>query len=459
MSSPDRPPKFNAGRTQRLRRRPRDVAEVTRALRHTGRRVMLVPTMGALHDGHLALVRAAKRVPGVGGGGVDLRQPACSSAPARISTPTRGPSTTTWRCCVPRGSRSPSPRRAAGDVPGRPAHHGASRPAGRRARGCVPPNTFRRHADRGAQAAADRAAGPGVLRREGLSAAGAGPPDGRRPQRRRRRSSACRSCGRPTGWRCRRATAISTPRSASRPARCRRRCWPGRTPRPGGADAALDAARAVLDDGARDRRRLPGGPRPRAGARPRSAAPAAYWSPPDSATPGCSTTSQSKSELPSASTGECPPSRLIPRITLEELMLRTMLKSKIHRATVTQADLHYVGSVTIDADLMDAADLLEGEQVTIVDIDNGARLVTYAITGRARQRRDRNQRGRSTSRAPRRPGDPDRLRARWKTPRRAATSRGSCSSTPRTGRSIWAAIPAFVPPMRPSWSRRDEALC
>ncbi|CAM3476751.1 aspartate 1-decarboxylase [Mycobacterium frederiksbergense] len=62
-------------------------------------------------------------------------------------------------------------------------------------------------------------------------------------------------------------------------------------------------------------------------------------------------------------------------------MLRTMLKSKIHRATVTQADLHYVGSVTIDADLMDAADLLEGEQVTIVDIDNGNRLITYAITG------------------------------------------------------------------------------
>ena len=62
-------------------------------------------------------------------------------------------------------------------------------------------------------------------------------------------------------------------------------------------------------------------------------------------------------------------------------MFRTMLKSKIHRARVTHADLHYVGSVTIDADLMDAADLLEGEQVTIVDIDNGARLITYAITG------------------------------------------------------------------------------
>ena len=62
-------------------------------------------------------------------------------------------------------------------------------------------------------------------------------------------------------------------------------------------------------------------------------------------------------------------------------MFRTMMKSKIHRATVTQADLHYVGSLTIDADLMEAADLLPGEQVAIVDIDNGARLETYVISG------------------------------------------------------------------------------
>ncbi|MDJ0382779.1 aspartate 1-decarboxylase [Streptomyces sp. G-G2] len=62
-------------------------------------------------------------------------------------------------------------------------------------------------------------------------------------------------------------------------------------------------------------------------------------------------------------------------------MLRTLFKSKIHRATVTQADLHYVGSVTIDADLMEAADLLPGELVHIVDIDNGARLETYVIEG------------------------------------------------------------------------------
>ena len=62
-------------------------------------------------------------------------------------------------------------------------------------------------------------------------------------------------------------------------------------------------------------------------------------------------------------------------------MMRTMLKSKIHRATVTQADLHYVGSVTVDEDLLDAADLIPGEQVAIVDITNGARLETYVIPG------------------------------------------------------------------------------
>jgi aspartate 1-decarboxylase len=58
-----------------------------------------------------------------------------------------------------------------------------------------------------------------------------------------------------------------------------------------------------------------------------------------------------------------------------------MLKSKIHRAKVTRADLHYVGSITLDEDLMEAADLLPGEQVTISDIDNGNRLETYVIPG------------------------------------------------------------------------------
>ncbi|MNN17504.1 Aspartate 1-decarboxylase precursor [compost metagenome] len=62
-------------------------------------------------------------------------------------------------------------------------------------------------------------------------------------------------------------------------------------------------------------------------------------------------------------------------------MYRTMMKSKIHRATVTQADLNYVGSITIDEDLMEAGDLLENEKVQIVNNNNGARLETYVIPG------------------------------------------------------------------------------
>ncbi|MGB9182442.1 MAG: aspartate 1-decarboxylase [Solirubrobacteraceae bacterium] len=62
-------------------------------------------------------------------------------------------------------------------------------------------------------------------------------------------------------------------------------------------------------------------------------------------------------------------------------MNRTMLKSKIHRATVTDCDLHYVGSLTIDPDLLEAADILEFEQVAVVDVDNGARFETYTIAG------------------------------------------------------------------------------
>lgn len=62
-------------------------------------------------------------------------------------------------------------------------------------------------------------------------------------------------------------------------------------------------------------------------------------------------------------------------------MQRVMLKSKIHRATITDCDLHYVGSITIDAELLEAADILEHEQVHVLDIDNGARFETYTIAG------------------------------------------------------------------------------
>jgi len=62
-------------------------------------------------------------------------------------------------------------------------------------------------------------------------------------------------------------------------------------------------------------------------------------------------------------------------------MRRRMLKSKIHRATVTAADLNYIGSISIDPALLAAADILEHEQVTVLDVDNGARFETYAIVG------------------------------------------------------------------------------
>jgi aspartate 1-decarboxylase len=64
-------------------------------------------------------------------------------------------------------------------------------------------------------------------------------------------------------------------------------------------------------------------------------------------------------------------------------MRRTMMKSKIHRATVTGSDLNYVGSITLDPRLMELADLLEHEQVHVLDLDNGARFETYVIRGRS----------------------------------------------------------------------------
>ena len=61
--------------------------------------------------------------------------------------------------------------------------------------------------------------------------------------------------------------------------------------------------------------------------------------------------------------------------------MRKMLKSKIHRVTVTEADLNYVGSITLDPELLEAADIIEYEQVHVLDVDNGNRLTTYALAG------------------------------------------------------------------------------
>lgn len=64
-------------------------------------------------------------------------------------------------------------------------------------------------------------------------------------------------------------------------------------------------------------------------------------------------------------------------------MLRTVLKSKIHRAHVTEANLYYEGSITVDSDLMEAADIIAGEKVEVLNLNNGHRFETYAISGRA----------------------------------------------------------------------------
>ena len=354
---------------------------MTRALRHTGRRVMLVPTMGALHDGHLALVRAAKRVPGAVvvvsifvnplqfGAGEDLDayprtldddlELLRAEGVEIVFTPTAAEMYPDG----PRTSVQPGPLGAELEGAARPTHFAGVLTVVLKLLQIV-------------------AAGSGVLRREGLPAAGADPPDGRRPQRRHARSSACRSCANPTGWRCRRATATSTTVEREQAGALSAALLAGMYAASGGCGRRAGRRAGGARRGACDRRRLPARCATRCWARrpPRASARLLV-----AARLGTHQTArQHRDRHRSNRRHRRATTRRVgreSRIAMEELMLRTMLKSKIHRATVTQADLHYVGSVTIDADLMDAADLLEGEQVTIVDVDNGARLVTYAITG------------------------------------------------------------------------------
>ena len=122
-------------------------------------------------------------------------------------------------------------------------------------------------------------------------------------------------------------------------------------------------------------------------------------------------------------------------------MQRVMLKSKIHRATVTDCDLHYVGSITIDPDLLEAADILEHEQVHVVDVDNGARFETYTIAGE-RGSGEMKVNGAAArlvhrgdtiiviSYAPVRPAELEHLRAPRR-PRRGRHQPASSTSTPR----------------------------
>ena len=110
-----------------------------------------------------------------------------------------------------------------------------------------------------------------------------------------------------------------------------------------------------------------------------------------------------------AHVGPCAPDRQH-RPGRDSHMRRTMLKSKIHRATLTGSDLNYVGSITIDPDLLEAADIREHEQVHVLDIDNGARFETYTIAGPARLGRHAGQRRRGAPGAHRRQGHRRQLR-------------------------------------------------
>ena len=228
---------------------------------------------------------------------------------------------------------------------------------------------LRRRRHRGGQALLDGRPGRGVLRPQGRPAGRGRSAAWRATSTCRSRSPFARPCASPTGSPCPAATCTSTPASAS--ARCRSRapCAPSRTP----SRTASDLARRRR--GRTSREQLEVELEYLAAVDPDTFEPASAWRRRSSWRSPRGLGRHDSSTTPSSA----PAGRV--RSGGPSWMQRVMLKSKIHRATVTDCDLHYVGSITVDPDLLEAADILPHEQVHVVDVDNGARFETYTIAG------------------------------------------------------------------------------
>lgn len=368
-------PKYAAGQLN-VYNRPRDVSAVTQALRATGRRIVLVPTMGALHDGHLTLIRAARRVQGAAVVVSIFVNPLQFAANEDLGAYPRTLEedlealraegvdiafTPTAEDMYPNGMRTtvhPGPLGAELEGASRPTHFAGVLTVVLKLFNTVHPDRAYFGEKDFQQLALIRQ----MVTDLDLDVEIQGVPIVREPD------------GLAMSSRNRYLDAAEREQAGALSAALLAGMYAAST----GVPAALDAARAVLDEVPALELdylevRPDAGPGPRRGRRPDADR--------RQARPHPSAGQHRRRHRRRHRRPPWHPVRTESRTALEKLMLRTMLKSKIHRATVTQADLHYVGSVTVDADLMDAADLLEGEQVTIVDVDNGARLVTYVITG------------------------------------------------------------------------------